>query len=92
MKHRHHSEDLGTGGAGAVGLCVIILASLIAFTVGGTGLFDDPPKARMVFIEKSKTAGPAIIPESAQSEGFEIAVQGEPKTSPTITQRRAGGG
>lgn len=93
MKHRHHPEDEGTGGAGAVGLCVTILASLMAFSVGEAGLFEGPPKARMVFIEKSESAGPAIIPETAQSSGgFEIAVQGETKTSPTITERRAGGG
>ena len=81
MRQRHHPDYEGTGGAGAVGLCVTILLSLIAFKVGGAGMFDEP-KARMVFIEEPKAARPAVIPGTAQSEGFANA----------ITQRSAGGG
>lgn len=90
MKHRHHPEDEGTGGAGAVGLCVTILASLMAFSVGEAGLFEGPPKARMVFIGSLRQLDPPSSPKplnlmgvsKSPSKGNQRPVPQLPKDEP----------
>lgn len=53
MKQTLHNEYVGTRGIGALGLCVTILASVIAFLVAGAGMFDGPSNVKKVSIEKT---------------------------------------
>jgi hypothetical protein len=54
MKRSVHDEEETTGAIGALGFVLTLLASLGAFCIAGMGMFDSPPKTRIVLVEKSK--------------------------------------
>jgi hypothetical protein len=79
MNRTYHDEEETTGAMGAFGFVATLLASIAAFCIAGTGVFDGPPTTRMVFVEKSKVKSSlASLPTSSPESDLKLSADTEP--------------
>lgn len=87
MKRTFYGDEETTGAIGALGFVLTLLASLGAFCIAGMGMFDSPPKTRIVLVEKSKAKPRASsLPTSAFKSDLELSVTADPMPATAIVR------